>query len=233
MKAQPLTTELLDELSGFDQSVLLSEFKQRRYLFECDKAIRVDPAEGYMCKGIVYALSNDFDGMHESFQIAMRLAPGDELIKANFIASMGNFGRFKEMIEMLDLQVATEGSIQLHAFFRALVSTLELEVLKEINNPYANNIEQALSSLNLELEDVKSYIFLFNNLMYQKKIRFGMVPSVSWIVEDGDLFVYYDFVGTASQSMEIMDEFDKLVINLGLKQIARKLTIVLMPLSVC
>ncbi|NNH25673.1 tetratricopeptide repeat protein [Acinetobacter terrestris] len=233
MKAQPLTTELLDELSGFDQSVLLSEFKQRRYLFECDKAIRVDPAEGYMCKGIVYALSNDFDRMYESFQIAMRLAPGDDLIKTNFIASMGNFGRFEEMKEMLGTQTIIEDSIKLHTFFRALISTLELEALKEINSDYVNTVEKALSSLNLEFKDVKSYIFLFNNLMYQKKLRFGMVPSISWLVEDDDLFVYYDFVGTANQSMEIMDEFDKLVINLGLKQIARKLTIVLLPLSVC
>ena len=121
MKAQPLTTELLDELSGFDQSVLLSEFKQRRYLFECDKAIRVDPAEGYMCKGIVYALSNDFDRMYESFQIAMRLAPSDDLIKTNFIASMGNFGRFEEMKEMLGTQTIIEDSIKLHTFFRALI----------------------------------------------------------------------------------------------------------------
>lgn len=233
MKAQPLTTELLDELTGFDQSILLSEFKQHRYLFECDKAIRVDPAEGYMCKGIVYALSNNFDKMHENFQIAMRLDPSDELIKANFIASMGNFGRFKEMIEILSTQVIIDGSIQLHAFFRALVSTLDLEALKEINNPYANNIEQALSSLNLEIKDVKSYIFLFNNLMHQKKVRFGIVPSISWIVEDNDLLIYYDFSGTSAQSMEIMDEFDKLVADIGLKHIARKLTIVLMPLSVC
>lgn len=233
MKAQPLTTELLDELSGFDQSILLSEFKQRRYLFECDKAIRVDPAEGYMCKAIVYALSNDFDKMYESFKIAMRLAPSDELIKANFIVSLGNFGRFKEMIEMLDPQMAIEGSTQLHAFFRALVSTLELDVLKEINIPYANNIEQSLKDLDLSLEDVKGYISLFNNLMYQKKVRFGIVPSISWIIEDGDLFVYYDFVGTAAESMEIMDEFDKLANDLGLRHIARKVTIVLMPLTVC
>lgn len=233
MKAQPLTTELLDELSGFDQSILLSEFKQRRYLFECDKAIRVDPAEGYMCKAIVYALSNDFDKMLENFKIAMRLAPNDELIKTNFMVSMGNFGRFEETIGMLDPRMAIEGSIQLHAFFRALVSTLELETLKEINTPYANNIEQALKDIDLQFEDVKNYISLFNNLMHRKKVRFGIVPSVSWVVEDGDLFVYYDFVGTASTSMEIMDEFDGLAKESGLRHIARKITIVLMPLTVC
>lgn len=233
MKAQPLTTELLDELSGFDQSVLLSEFKQRRYLFECDKAIRVDPAEGYMCKAIVYSLSNDFDKMHESFQIAMRLNPGDALIKNNFIASMGNFGRFEEIKEMLSSQEVIQDSVQLHGFFRALVSTLELDALKELNNDYVNRVDQALLSLNLGLEGAKSYISLFNNFMYQKKVRFGIVPSVSWVVEDGDIFVYYDFVGTATKSMEIMDEFDNLAAELGLKYVARKLTIILMPLSVC
>jgi hypothetical protein len=233
MKAQPLTTELLDELSGFEQSILLSEFKQRRYLFECDKAIRVDPAEGYMCKGIVYALSNDFDKMYESFKIAMRLAPSDDLIKTNFIATMSNFGRFEEMKEVFSIQTIADGSIRLETFFRALISTLELEILREVNSDYVERVEQALSSLNLELEDVKSCIFLFNNLMHQKKIRFGMLPSISWLVEDGDLFVYYDFVGTATESMEIMDEFDKLAKELGLRHIARKVTIVLMPLAVC
>lgn len=233
MKAQPLAEELLDELTGFDQAVLLSEFKQHRYLFECDKAIRVDAAEGYMCKGVVYALSNDFDKMYENFQIALRLAPGDELIKNNFIASMGNFGRFEEMKEMLRGQVNVESPIQIHAFFRAVVSTLELETLKEVNSGYASKIEQAIQCLNLELEDVKNYMLLFNTLMNQKKVRFGIVPSISWEVEDGDLFVYYDFVGTASKSMEIMDEFDDSIARLDLKHVARKLTLVLMPLSVC
>lgn len=233
MKAQPLTTELLDELTGFDQSILLSEFKQRRYLFECDKAIRVDPAEGYMCKAVVYALSNDFDKMYENFQIALRLAPGDELIRNNFIASMGNFGRFEEMKKMLNNKVDVASPIQIHAFLRAILSTLELELLKEVDINYASKIEQIIQDLNLELEDVKIYISLFNNLMYQKKVRFGIVPSISWIIEDGDLFVYYDFVGTAAESMEIMDEFDKLANDLGLRHIARKVTIVLMPLTVC
>jgi len=233
MKAQPLAKELLDELTGFDQAVLLSEFKQHRYLSECDKAIRVDPAEGYMCKGVVYALSNDFDKMYENFQIALRLAPGDELIKNNFIASMGNFGRFEEMKEMLSGQVNIKSPIQLHAFFRALVSTLELETLKEVDGDYGYKIEQAIQGLNLELEDVKNYILLFNTLMNQKKVRFGIVPSISWVVEDGDLFVYYDFVGTASKSMEIMDEFDNHVARLGLKHVTRKLTLVLIPLNAC
>lgn len=233
MKAQPLTTELLDELSGFDQSILLSEFKQRRYLFECDKAIRVDPAEGYMCKAIVYALSNDFDKMYESFKIAMRLAPGDDLIKTNFIATMANFGRFEEIKEAFSNQIIPDGSIRLETFFRALISTLELEILKKINGEYVEKVEQALLSLNLSLEDVKSYIFLFNTLMHQKKMRFGMLPSISWMVEDEDLFVYYDFVGTATESMEIMDDFDRLAKHLGLRHIARKVTIVLMPLAVC
>lgn len=233
MKAQPLTSELLDELSGFDQSVLLSEFKQRRYLFECDKAIRVDPSEGYMCKGIVYALSNEFDKMYESFQIAMRLNPNDVLIKTNFIASMGNFGRFEELKEILSSQVAILDSIQLHGYYRALVSTLEVGALKELNNEYVDRVDQALLSLNLELEDAKKYVSLFNSFMYQKKIRFGMVPSISWLIENGDILVYYDFVGTATASIEIMDEFDKLVAELGMRHIARKITIVLMPLSVC
>jgi hypothetical protein len=233
MKAQPLAQELLDELTSFDQAVLLSEFKQRRYLFECDKAIRVDPAEGYMCKAIVYALSNDFDKMYESFKIAMRLAPGDELIKTNFIATMGNFGRFDEMKEVFSSQAIPDGSIRLETFFRALISTLELDILREINSDYVERVEQALVSLNLEFEQVKNYIFLFNNLMHEKKIRFGMLPSISWLVEDGDLFVYYDFVGTAIESMEIMDEFDRLARDLGLRYVARKITIVLMPLTVC
>lgn len=233
MKAQPLAKELLDELTGFDQSVLLSEFKQHRYLFECDKAIRVDPAEGYMCKAIVYSLSNDFDKMYENFQIALRLAPGDELIKNNFIASMGNFGRFEEVKEFLNSKINIESSTQLHAFCRASISTLELEPLKKVNSEYAFQIEQAINLLGLEFEDVKKYLLLFNGLMNQNKVRFGIVPSISWVMEDGDLFVYYDFVGNASQSMKIMDDFDKLVMEFGLKHVARKLTIVLMPLGVC
>ncbi|MCL6243270.1 hypothetical protein M5F04_01595 [Acinetobacter sp. ANC 7200] len=232
MKAQPLAQELLDELSGFDQSVLLSEFKQHRYLFECDKAIRVDPAEGYMCKAIVYALSNNFEKMYENFQIALRLAPGDELIKNNFIASLGNFGRFEEIKEMLGGKINAESETQLHAFCRASISTLDLKPLKKVNAAYVSKIEEAVQYLDLEFKDVKSYLLLFNSLMNQKQVRFGVVPSLSWVVEDDDLFVYYDFVGTASKSMEIMDEFDVLVATHGLKHVARKLTLVLMPLSV-
>lgn len=232
MKAQPLAQELLDELTGFDQSVLLSEFKQHRYLFECDKAIRVDPAEGYMCKAVVYSLSNDFDKMYENFQIAMRLAPRDELIKNNFIASMGNFGRFDELKEFLDGQINIESSTQLHAFCRILISSLDLEPLKKVNGEYAFRIEQAINFLGLELEDVKNYLLLFNRLMNQNSVRFGIIPSISWVVDDGELFVYYDFTGTASKSLEIMDEFDKQVAKQGLKHVARKLTLVLMPLNV-
>lgn len=233
MKAQPLAKELLDELTGFDQAVLLTEFKKHRYLFECDKAIRVDPAEGYMCKAVVYALSDDFDKMYENFQIALRLAPGDELIKNNFIASMGNFGRFEEIKEMLDSKINAANEIQLHTFCRAAISSLELEPLKKINAEYVNKIEEAIQGLDLGFEDVKSYMLLFNSLMNQKKVRFGIIPSVSWVVEDGDLFVYYDFVGTASKAMEIMDEFDSHVARVGLKHVAHKLTIILMPLNAC
>lgn len=232
MKAQPLAQELLDELTNFDQAALLSEFKQHRYLFECDKAIRVDPAEGYMCKGVVYALSNDFDKMYENFQIAMRLAPSDELIKNNFIASMGNFGRFEEIKELLGGKINVKSETQLHAFCRALITTLDLEPLREVNAEYVDKIENAVQSLDLDFKDVKNYLLLFNNLMNQKQVRFGIVPSISWVMDDGDLFVYYDFVGTASKSMEIMDEFDSHVARVGLKHVARKLTLVLMPLTV-
>lgn len=233
MKAQPLAKELLDELTGFDQSTLLSEFKQHRYLFECDKAIRVDPAEGYMCKAIVYSLSNNFDKMYESFQIAMRLDPNDSLIKTNFIASLGNFGRFEELMEIFKSQSVIDDPIQSHAFYRTSITTLELDAIKELNNSYVDNIKKTLSEVDLDFESAKKYIYLFNNLMYQKKIRFGMVPSISWQVDDGDLFIYYDFVGAATESIIIMDEFDKLISDSNLKSIARKLTIVLLPISSC
>lgn len=233
MNPQPLTAELLDELSGFEQSILLSEFRQHRYLLECNKAIRVDPAEGYMCKAIVYALSNDFDKMYENFQIAMKLNSSDDLINTNFIASMVNFGRFGEIEEFLSHQESIDDPIRAHALLRVLTSTLELEALKEINNDYACKIERTIGRLNLNIEEVKQYIALFNNLMYQKKIRFGLVPSISWVVEDGDLLVYYDFVGTASDSLKIMDEFSQLTIELGLRHISRKLTIILLPLHSC
>ncbi|EZQ10782.1 hypothetical protein [Acinetobacter sp. Ver3] len=233
MKAQPLTEKLLDELTGFDQSVTLNEFTQRRYLLECDKAIRVEPAEGYMCKGIVYALSNNFDKMCESFQRARMLSPSDYLIKSNYIASLGNYGRFEELIGLVKPEEAIENSNLLHALFRALIATAEIELLTQINPKYAQRIKQAIANQYLELETVKQYIFLFNNLMRQKKLRFAMIPSISWLEDDGDLFVYYDFVGSASESMELMDEFDNLVAERGLKQVARKLTIVLIPLRPC
>lgn len=233
MKAKPLAEELLDELTGFDQSALLSEFKQHRYLLECDKAIRVEPAEGYMCKAIVYSLSNNFDKMYENFQIAMRLDPKDSLIKANFIASLGNFGRFEELITIIKSQSVIDSPLESHAFYRTAITTLQLDAIKEINSSYADNIKKTLSDVNLDFETAKKYTSLFNNLMYQKKVRFGMVPSISWQIEDGDLFVYYDFVGSAIESITIMDEFDKLISDLNLKSIARKLTIVLLPIGLC
>lgn len=232
MKALPLADKLLDELTAFDQSILLSEFKQRRYLLECDKAIRIDPAEGYMCKGVVYALSNDFDKMYENFQIAMRLAPGDELIKNNFIASMGNFGRFEDMKEFLSSQVNLENPTHIHTLYRASISTLELELLKIVNSEYADQVEKSINILGLEFDDVRRYLSLFNNLMNQNNVRFGIIPSISWLIEGDELFIYYDFVGTASTAMEIMDVFDNNVAKQGLKHVARKLTLVLMPLSV-
>ncbi|MCU4582867.1 hypothetical protein KTJ32_17875 [Acinetobacter gyllenbergii] len=233
MKAQPLAQELLDELTALDECVLLSEFSQYRYLMKCDKVIRVDAAEGYMCKGVVYAYSNDFEKMFENFQIALRLAPRDELIRNNYIYSMNNFGRFDEIIEIMSRQKNPHSSSHLHALIRALISTLNLEVLKEIDSSYVNKIEEALNSLNLEFKDVQSYILLFNSLMSQKNVRFGVVPSISWEEENGELFVYYDFVGNASESMKIMDEFDAQVFELNLKHVSRKLTLILLPHSVC
>lgn len=233
MKAQPLAEKLLDELTGFDQNILLSEFKQRRYLLECDKAIRVYPAEGYMCKAVVYALSNDFDKMYENFNIAMKLDPSDKLIKINFIASLGNFGRFEEIKEFFRTQTVLDNSPLTHAYFRTLITTLDLDVIKQVDESYANVIYKSLSEINVDLDDAKKYINLFNNLMYQKKIRFGLVPSISWKVHHGDLFVYYDFVGSALRSIEIMDEFDRLVLDADLKSVARNLIIVLLPAGTC
>lgn len=232
MKAKPLAQELLDELTGFDQSILLSEFKRHRYLFECDKAIRVNPAEGYMCKAIVHSLSNDFDQMYQNFQIAMRLAPNDKLIKMNFIASLANYGRFEEASNLIDINALNQESIEIDAFYRVLFSTLDLGTIRKIDSDYADQIENMLAEIEVEISDAKKYITLFNNVMSQKKIRFGLIPAASWKLDE-DLFVYYDFVGTAEQSIEFMDEFDNLVADLDLKHVARKITIVLLPIGSC
>ena len=231
MTAQPLSNELLDELTGFDQSSLLSEFKQRKYLLECDKAIRTDAAEGYMCKAIVYSLSNNFDKMSENFQIALRLAPGDKLIRGNFIISLANYGRFNEVKEQLDAYEDIVDGSQLHAFSRLAVSILDLETLHIINNEYALQIENAIQEVNLNINDVFKYLHLFNNLMQLKKVRFGVVPSISWVVRDGEIFIYYDFVGSAIEAVSIMDEFNQLVASKCLKRVARKLSLILLPLG--
>lgn len=231
MKAQPLAEKLLDELTGFSQSSTLSEFNRHRYLRECDKAIQVEAAEGYMCKGIVYSLSNNFEKMKESFQIARQLDPSDSLIRDNFSISLANYGRFEDLKEILESQLEAPSDPVCEAFGRTVISIVDLELLQHLNENYANQIEQAIDEVGLNKSDVVDYIKLFNDLMKQKKVRFGVVPSISWLVVDGDIVVYYDFVGSAVETVSIMDEFNKLAASKGLRNVAKKFSLVLLPLG--
>lgn len=233
MKAQPLSQELLDELTELDECVLLSEFNQRRYLMKCEKVISVDAAEGYMCKGVVFALSNNYEKMVENFQIAMRLASNDVLIKSNYISSLCNYGQFNSVLELLGKYGDPRNPVQHRAFYRSIISTFNLEVLRELDSDYVNNIYASLEFLNLDYEDVKNYIFLFNSILVQNNARFGIVPSISWVEEEGELFVYYDYVGSANDAIKIMDELDKKAVEKGLRHVNRKLTIILLPNSIC
>lgn len=233
MKPAPLTNEILDELSGFNPETYFTPFIKARFLRDCKKALKVDPAYAYMCMGIVYGYADDFDSMIESFQSALRLSPGDILVLQNYASTLTNFGRYDEVINLISpldhTNLSSDGFT--HILLRSLSGKLELDLLGKFSAKYVERAKNTIDRLNLAESDARDLMLLFNSVMHRKQVRFGVQFNASWRLDGDSTYLYYDFMGTAEEAMTIMDEFDQLVRDANKSQIASKVCIILLPIK--
>ncbi len=232
MIPEPITSKLLDELTGFAPEVFFKPFTKARYLRECKKALQVDAVNAYMCMGIVHGHSDDFLLMKENFQAALSLDPNDMLILRNYVTSLGNFGRYSDVVDIISKNNELLNSeFCFHALLRALSGTLNLTVLDDIAPSYTERARKTLSILNVQESDVRQLMLTFNSLMEKQNVRFGVQFNSSWHLDDDMAYLYYDFFGTPNDAMKIMKEFDQLVVENNMGDVASKVIIILLPIK--
>lgn len=232
MIPEPLATKLLEELTGFAPDVFFSPFTKARYLRECKKALQVDVVNAYMCMGIIYGHSDDFQLMKESFQTAINLAPNDMLVLSNYVNLLGNFWRYGDVVDILSKNNELLNSeFCVHALLRALSGTLNLILLDDIAPSYTERARKTLSALNVQESDVRELMLTFNSLMEKQNVRFGVQFKSSWHLDDDVTYLYYDFLGTPQDAMNIMKEYDQLVAKHNMGDVASKVIIILLPIK--
>lgn len=235
MAIQPkeLAQELLDELANIPQEALLSEFKERTYLLKSDKAIQTNAAEGWMCKAIVYGLSNKFTQMQQCFLNSLQLRPYDSLTFQNYLTALSNYGRYEEVLDLIrqrdESYLGNISDAWANNLVRAAIGTLNLEFTTYANKEYAEKITDSLALVNLDINDARKLLLSFHQIMQKRGIRFGIIPSVSWSVDGDIIHVYYDVIEDADTVMEIMSEYDQLTLNDELAEISYKISICLIP----
>lgn len=161
LKPKTKVEDLLEKLTSFSRSKVLSEFESSRYLSQAKSLVNIDAAGSWHIRGLIYYYTNQLDNMHAAFRTALQLNSGS-IVLSNAIACYMNLGclhpafhLFEENSEYFINIRDFDLIIKLHRLALNLYEINTIHRLVEILTPY-NYIKEVSNILEIIDSEVKN-----------------------------------------------------------------------------